>query len=300
MMKTLETNNKQLTQDCINTIRCLAMDAVQKANSGHPGTPMELAPIAHVLWTKHLRYNPENPNWPNRDRVVLSCGHACMLLYSILHLTGYKISLEDIKNFRQWESITPGHSEHSITPGVEATAGPLGQGVGNAVGMAIAEEFLAKLFNMPGFDIVDHYTYAICSDGDVMEGVGQEAASIAGHLGLHKLIYIYSDNHITIDGDTDLAFSEDVGKRYEAYGWFVQHVDGNDLEGIDKALTAAKKQKEKPSIIIARTHIAYGSPNKQDTFDAHGAPLGEDEVALTKKNLGWDPDKHFYIPDEVT
>ncbi len=298
-MKTLEKNEKQLTLDCVNTLRCLAMDAVQKANSGHPGTPMELAPIAYVLWTKHLRFNPKNPYWPNRDRVILSCGHACMLLYSVLHLTGYEISLDDIKNFRQWESITPGHSEHGVTPGVEATTGPLGQGVSNAVGMAMAERYLAALFNRPNYEIIDHHTYAICSDGDIMEGVAQEAASLAGHLGLHKLIALYSDNHITIDGDTALTFSEDVGKRYEAYGWFVQRVDGNDLTAIDHALTAAKAQTQKPSLIIARTHIAYGSPNKQDTADAHGAPLGEEEVALTKKNLGWDPDKHFYIPEAV-
>ncbi len=298
-MNTLENETKQLTQDCLNTIRCLSMDAVQQANSGHPGTPMELASIAYILWTKHLRYNPENPNWPNRDRVILSCGHACMLIYSILHLTGYKISLDDIKNFRQWESVTPGHNEYGVTPGIEATTGPLGQGVSNGVGIALAEKYLATLFNRPNYDVVDHYTYAICSDGDIMEGVAQESASIAGHLGLNKLIAIYSDNKITIDGTTDLTFSEDVGKRYEAYGWFVQRIDGNDLDAIDQAIIAAKAQSEKPSIIIARTNIGYGSPNKQDTSDAHGAPLGDEEIALTKKNLGWDPNKKFYVPSEV-
>lgn len=298
-METLEKNKKQLISDCLNTIRCLSMDAVQKANSGHPGTPMELAPIAHVLWTKHLRFNPENPSWPNRDRVILSCGHACMLIYSILHLTGYKISLEDIKNFRQWGAITPGHNEYGVTPGIEATTGPLGQGVSSAVGIAIAERYLASLLNRPNYDVIDHYTYAICSDGDIMEGVAQESASIAGHLGLNKVIALYSDNRITIDGEIDISFTEDVGKRYEAYGWFVQKIDGNDLDAIDQAITAAKAQTEKPSIIIARTNIGYGSPNKQDTPEAHGAPFGDEEIALTKKNLGWDPDKKFYVPEHV-
>lgn len=295
----LETEQKQLATDCINTVRCLAMDAVEKAKSGHPGTPMELAPIAYVLWMKHLRHNPSNPLWANRDRFVLSAGHACMLLYSMLHLTGYKLSMDDIKKFRQWGSITPGHSEHELTPGVEATTGPLGQGIGNVVGMAIAERYLASYFNRPGHDIVDHTTYAICSDGDIMEGVGQESASLAGHLGLHKLILIYSANQITIDGPANLAFSEDVGKRFQAYGWFVQHIDGNDLDAIDRALTETKGQSAQPSIIVARTHIAYGSPNKQDHCDAHGSPLGKEEVRLTKKNLGWDPDKEFFVPQEV-
>lgn len=298
-MPSVEMENKQLVADCLNTIRCLAMDAVEKANSGHPGTPMEMAPAAYALWTRHLRHNPSNPLWPDRDRFVLSAGHACMLLYSLLHLTGYKVSMEDIRNFRQWGSATPGHCEHGTTPGVEVTAGPLGQGVGNAVGMAIAERFLATHFNRPGHTIVDHYTYALCSDGDIMEGVGQESASLAGHLGLHKLILLYSSNHITIDGPTDLTFSEDAGKRFEAYGWFVQWVDGEDLEAIDRAIQAAKGQTSRPSLILARTHIAYGSPHKQDSCEAHGSPLGKEEVRLTKKNLGWDPDKEFYVPQEV-
>src|SRR3989441_475312 len=264
------------------------MDAVQQAESGHPGTPMALAPLAYVLWQRHLRYNPANPDWPDRDRFVLSCGHACILLYSVLYLTGYDLSLEEIKQFRQWGSRTPGHSEYGLTPGVEATTGPLGQGTGNAVGMAIAEALLAAQFNRPGHAVVDHHTYFIASDGDLMEGVSHEACSLAGHLKLGKLIGFYDDNHITIGGPTGLAFSDDTAKRFEAYGWHVQRVaDGNDLAAIDAAIRAAKRVVEKPSLIIVRTHIAFGSPNRQDTAKAHGEPLGAEEVKLTKQNRGW-------------
>ncbi len=283
---------------CINTIRTLAMDGVQKANSGHPGTPMGLAPVAYTLWTSFLKHNPVDPSWPDRDRFVLSCGHASMLLYSLLFLTGYDLPLEQLQQFRQWGSKTPGHPEHGLTPGVETTTGPLGQGFGNAVGMAIAERYLGEVFNRPGHTIVDHYTYGIASDGDLMEGISHEAASLAGHLGLGKLIFFYDDNHITIEGDTDLAFSEEVGHRFEAYGWHVQRVDGNNLPQISEALKKAQAETLRPSLIIARTHIAEGSPNKHDTAGAHGSPLGVDEVKLTKQNLGW-PDKDFYVPDEA-
>jgi len=289
-----------LDQICINTVRTLAMDAVQRADSGHPGTAMALAPLAYVLWLKHLRYNPANPDWPDRDRFVLSCGHACMLLYSTLYLTGYDLTLEEIKQFRQWGSRTPGHSEHGLTPGVEATTGPLGQGVGNAVGMAIAEAQLAATFNRPGHAIVNHHTYFLASDGDLMEGVSHEACSLAGHLKLGKLIGFYDDNHITIDGDTALAFSDDTARRFEAYGWHVQRVaDGNDLDALDTAIRAAQWAADRPSLIIVRTHIAWGSPHKQDTADAHGAPLGEDEVKLTKQNLGWPTLEPFHVPAEA-
>ncbi len=289
-----------LDQLCINTVRALAMDAVQKAESGHPGTAMALAPLAYVLWQRHLRYNPANPDWADRDRFVLSCGHACMLLYSVLYLTGYDLTLDDIKQFRQWGSRTPGHSEHGVTPGVEATTGPLGQGTGNAVGMAIAEAQLAALFNRPSHQIVDHYTYFLASDGDLMEGISHEVCSLAGHLKLGKLIGFYDDNHITIDGDTALAFSDDTGKRFEAYGWHVQRVaDGNDLDGLDNAIRAAKRVADQPSLIIVRTHIAWGSPHKQDTAEAHGAPLGAEEVKLTKQNLGWPSFEPFHVPDEA-
>jgi transketolase len=285
---------------CINTIRTLAMDAVQKANSGHPGTPMALAPVSYVLWLKHLRHNPANPDWPDRDRFVLSCGHASMLLYSLLHLTGYDLSLEELKNFRQWGSKTPGHPEFGLAAGVETTTGPLGQGVGNAVGMALAEAHLAATFNRPGQTVVDHHTYFLASDGDLMEGVSHEAASLAGHLKLGKLIGFYDDNRITIDGSTDLAFSEDVARRFEAYGWHVQKVaDGNDLEAIDRATRAAQKVTDRPSLVVLRTHIAFGSPNKQDTAEAHGAPLGDEEVKLTKQNLGWPSLEPFHVPDEA-
>jgi transketolase len=293
-------SEKELQQLSINTIRFLAIDAVQKANSGHPGMPMGCAPIAYRLYTKFMKHNPANPDWKNRDRFVLSAGHGSMLLYSILHLCGYKISLDDIKNFRQWKSITAGHPEYGLAPGVETTTGPLGQGFTNAVGMAIAQEYLGSLFNKPDVKILDHFIYGICSDGDLMEGISHEAASLAGHLKLGKLIFFYDDNGITIDGKTSLAFSEDIKKRFEAYNWQVLNVDDvNDLSQIDKAVEQAQKEKSKPTLIITKTHIGFGSPNKQDTSSAHGSPLGEDEVKLTKKNLGWDESKLFYIPDEV-
>ena len=284
----------------INTLRFLSVDAVQKANSGHPGMPMGCAPIAYTLYAKHMRHNPENPEWVNRDRFILSNGHGSMLLYSVLHLCGYKISMEDIKNFRQWNSITPGHPEYHLTPGVETTTGPLGQGFANAVGMAIAESYLASMFNKEDIRILDHFIYGICSDGDLMEGVSHEAASIAGHLKLGKLIFFYDDNGITIDGSTELSFSEDIAKRFDAYGWHVQKVnDVNNPEALEAALLAAKNEIDKPSIIITKTHIGFGSPHKQDTSDAHGSPLGEEEIKLTKKNLNWPEDETFYIPNEV-
>lgn len=287
---------------CINTLRTLAMDAVQKADSGHPGLPMGAAPMAYVLWQRHLRHNPKNPGWPDRDRFVLSAGHGSMLLYSLLHLTGYDLSMEDLRSFRQWGSRTPGHPESLLAPGVEATTGPLGQGAANAVGMAIAERFLAHRFNRPGHAMVDHRTYALVSDGDLMEGVSAEASSLAGHLKLGKLVYLYDSNKVSLDGPTSLAFStEDVGKRYEGYGWQVIRVeDGDtDLESVDEALRAAKADTSRPSLIIVETTIAYGSPNKHGTSEAHGAPLGVEEVRLTKKALGWDPDRFFYIPEEA-
>jgi len=300
MTETVTRVGKALDQLCINTVRTLAMDAVQQADSGHPGTAMALAPLAYVLWQRHLRYNPANPDWLDRDRFILSAGHACMLLYSVLYLTGYDLTLEDIKQFRQWGSRTPGHAEHGVTPGVEATTGPLGQGTGNAVGMAIAEAQLAALFNRPGHTIIDHHTYFLASDGDLMEGISHEAASLAGHLKLGKLIGFYDDNRITIDGSTDLAFSDDTAKRFEAYGWHVQHVaDGNDLNAIDTAITHAQRVTERPSLIIVRTHIGWGSPHKQDTADAHGAPLGVEEVKTTKQALGWPSLEPFHVPDEA-
>ena len=286
---------------CINTIRALSMDAVQKANSGHPGAPMGLAPAAYVLWTRVMKHNPENPGWLDRDRFVLSAGHASMLLYSLLHLSGYAVSLDDIKNFRQWNSKTPGHPEFGHTPGVETTTGPLGQGFANAVGMAMAERHLAARFNSPGHEIVDHYTYMICGDGDMMEGISSEAASLAGHLGLGKLICIYDDNDISIEGSTEIAFTEDVALRFKAYHWHILNVDdGNDIDAIYNAILAAKAQTGQPSLIVLRTHIAYGSPNKQDTADAHGAPLGEKEVRLTKKCLGMPEDDLFRVPEAVS
>jgi transketolase len=290
----------RVDQLCINTIRMLAVDAVQKANSGHPGLPMGAAPMAYVLWTRFLKHNPANPGWADRDRFVLSAGHGSMLLYSLLHLTGYDLSLEELGNFRQWDSKTPGHPESYLAPGVETTTGPLGQGFTNGVGMAIAERFLAAHFNRPGLTIVDHYTYALVSDGDLMEGVSHEAASLAGHLRLGKLIYCYDDNGISIEGSTELAFTEDRAARFVAYGWHVQRVDdGNDLEAISKALEAAREETERPSLILVRTHIGYGSPNRQDTAAAHGEPLGADEVKLTKKNLGWPLEPTFLIPDKA-
>ena len=285
---------------CINTIRTLAMDAVQAANSGHPGAPMGLAAAAYLLWTRFLKHNPANPDWADRDRFVLSAGHASMLLYSLLYLTGYKVSLKELKNFRQWGSKTPGHPEYGHTPGVETTTGPLGQGFANAVGMAMTESHLAALFNRANQKIVDHHTYVMCGDGDLMEGVASEAASLAGHLGLGKLICIYDDNKISIEGGTDLAFTENVAARFKAYRWHVLRVnDGNDLPAIQKALEAARAETGKPSLIVMRTHIAYGSPNKQDTAAAHGAPLGEDEIRLTKENLGWPSAEKFHVPDKV-
>jgi transketolase len=273
------------------------MDAVEQANSGHPGTPMALAPVAYLLWTRHLRHNPQHPDWPDRDRFVLSCGHASMLLYSLLHLTGYDLSLDDIRQFRQWGSRTPGHPEHGHTAGVETTTGPLGQGIGNAVGMAMAERFLAKSFNRPEAPLVDHRTWVLASDGDLMEGVASEAASLAGHLRLGKLTVIYDDNSITIDGRTDLAFTEDVGRRFEAYGWRVLRVeDGNDLAAIDAALSDAGRQSEQPTLIVLRTVIADPAPTKRDTPGAHGSPLGADEIRKTKAILGW-PDEPFFVPD---
>ncbi|RLC50190.1 MAG: transketolase [Candidatus Cloacimonadota bacterium] len=287
-------------QLAINTIRCLTIDAIQKANSGHPGMPMGCAPLAHALYTKYMNHNPNNPNWLNRDRFVLSAGHGSMLLYSTLHLCGYKISLDDLKNFRQWESITAGHPEYGLAPGVETTTGPLGQGFANAVGMAIAQEYLGSVFNKDDIQLLDHFVYSICGDGDIMEGISHESASLAGHLKLGKLIMFYDDNGISIDGSTDLTFSEDVEKRFEAYGWQVLNInDVNDLNQIDKAVKAAQAEEEKPSLIITKTHIGFGSPNKQDTAASHGSPLGEEEIKLTKKNLNWREESAFFIPPEV-
>jgi len=288
-----------LDQLAIDTIRTLSIDGVQKANSGHPGAPMGAAPMAYTLWTRFLRHAPTRPDWPDRDRFVLSAGHASMLLYSLLHLTGYDVSLEDLKSFRQWGSKTPGHPEYRLTPGVEATTGPLGQGFANAVGMAIAERRLAAEFNRPGHDIVDHWTYTLCSDGDLQEGIASEAASLAGHLRLRKLVALYDDNHIQLDGPTSMAWSEDVVARFEAYGWHAAHVvDGNDIEEIARAIEVARED-ERPSLIAIRTHIGFGSPNRQDTQKAHGQPLGADEVRLVKEAYGWDPDAQFLVPDKA-
>jgi transketolase len=285
---------------CINTIRMLSAECVEKANSGHPGMPMGAAPMAYVLWTKFLKHNPHHPAWFNRDRFVLSAGHGSMLLYSLLHLTGYDLPLSELLNFRQWDSKTPGHPEHGLTPGVETTTGPLGQGFANGVGMAMAERFLAATFNRPGYEIVNHFTYAVVSDGDLMEGISHEAASLAGHLGLGKLIYFYDDNHISIEGSTDLAFTEERTLRFEAYGWHVQQVeDGNDLDAIEKAIVSAQKETRKPSLIAVRTHIGYGSPNKQDKASAHGEPLGKEELKLTKQKLGWPLEPEFIVPEEA-
>ena len=292
--------NPDLDQRCINTIRTLAMDAVQKANSGHPGMPMGAASMAYTLWTRFLRMNPSNPRWPNRDRFVLSAGHGCMLLYALLYLCGFELSLDQIKQFRQLGSLTPGHPEYGLTPGVEATTGPLGQGFANGVGMAVAEKFLAAHFNRPDHRIVDYRIYAIVSDGDLMEGITSEAASLAGHLGLGNLIYFYDDNHISIEGNTDLAFTENVEARFAAYNWHVQRVeDGNDLEQIARAIEAAQADQDRPSIICCRTHIAYGSPNKHDSASAHGSPLGVEEVRLTKIALGWPEDAFFFVPGDA-
>jgi transketolase len=292
--------SQSIDQLCIDTIRTLSIDAVQKANSGHPGAPMGLAPAAYVLWTRFLKHNPRNPQWPDRDRFVLSAGHGSMLLYSMLHLTGYDLPLDEIKQFRQWGSRTPGHPERELTPGVETTTGPLGQGFGNGVGMAIAEAHLAARYNRPGFDIVDHFTYGIVSDGDLMEGVAAEAASFAGHLKLGKLIYVYDNNRISLAGAADLSFTEDCAKRFDAYGWHTVSVeDGNDIEAIERAFAAARAEKSRPSLILLRTHIGYGSPGKQDSFEAHGSPLGAAEVKATKEKLGWPVEPAFYLPDDA-
>jgi transketolase len=288
----------ELDNLCINTIRCLAIDAVEKANSGHPGLPMGAAPMAYVLWTRVLHHYPGDPQWPDRDRFVLSAGHGSALLYALLHLTGYQLSLEDLQQFRQWGSITPGHPERGVTPGVEVTTGPLGQGFGNGVGMAIAERALAHRYNRPGESIVDHRTFVLCGDGDLMEGVSSEAASLAGHLGLGKLICLYDDNHVTLDGPASMSFTEDVLERFAAYGWQVQRVeDGTlDLAGIQQAIEAAIEDDSRPSLIAVRTHIGYGAPHKQDSNAAHGSPLGPEELAAAKRAYGWDPDLTFHVP----
>jgi transketolase len=300
MNKSRSESQAKLDQLCINTIRTLSMDAVQKANSGHPGAPMGLAAAAYILWTRILKHNPANPDWLDRDRFVLSGGHASMLLYSILYLTGYNLSLDDIKNFRQWGSKTPGHPEFGHTQGVETTTGPLGQGFANGVGMAMAERHLAARFNRPAHEIVDHHTYVMCGDGDLMEGISSEAASLAGHLGLSKLICIYDDNEISIEGKTDISFTEDVAARFKAYHWQVLVIeDGNDIDGIFNTIETAKSEKEKPTLIILKTHIAFGSPNKQDTPDAHGSPLGENEIRLTKECLQWENQEPFCVPEDA-
>lgn len=285
---------------CVNTLRALAMDAVERARSGHPGAPMGFAGPAYVLWTRFLRHNPRNPHWPDRDRFVLSAGHASMLLYALLYLTGYDLSLDDLKSFRQWGSRTPGHPEFRATPGVECTTGPLGQGFANAVGMAIAERHLASVFNRPGYEIVDHWTYVVASDGDLMEGVAHEAASLAGHLQLGKLVCLYDANGVSLAGSTELTFTEDVAGRFEALGWHVQEVaDGNDLAAVEAALTQARADPSRPSLIVVRTQIAYGSPGKQGRHEAHGAPLGEEEVLRAKRNLGWPYAEPFVVPEEA-
>jgi transketolase len=300
MTEATASDTRALDELSINTIRTLAMDAVQKANSGHPGTPMALAPLAYVLFTRVMKHNPGNDQWFDRDRFVLSAGHASMLLYSMLYLTGYGLELEDLENFRQLGSPTAGHPERKHAKGIETTTGPLGQGVANSVGLALAERMLAARFNLDGDELIDHFTYTIVSDGDLQEGVASEACSLAGHLGLGRLIAFYDDNHISIEGDTDLAFSEDVGKRFEAYGWHVQNLDEDlGLDRLEEATRQAKAVEDRPSLVILRSHIAQGSPNKQDTGEAHGSPLGEDEVRLTKEVYGWPPDEQFLVPDEA-
>jgi transketolase len=289
----------KIDNQCINTIRFLAVDAVERAKSGHPGMPMGDAAMAYVLWSRFLKHNPKNPGWPNRDRFILSAGHGSMLLYSLLYLTGYPLSKKDLKNFRQWNSRTPGHPEYDPATGIETTTGPLGQGFATGVGMAIAERYLREYFNKPGFKLIDYNIYAICSDGDLMEGVSSEAASLAGHLGLGKLIYLYSDNRITIEGSTDLSFTENVAERFNAYGWHVQKVEGNNIKEVSDAIRAAKKERRRPSLIIARTYIAYGSPNKEGTPESHGAPLGEEEIRLTKERFNWPIRPGFLVPKNV-
>ena len=294
------TDERTLEDLCINTIRFLSADAVQNANSGHPGMPMGAAAMAYTLWTRYLKFNPKDPNWIDRDRFVLSAGHGSMLLYSLLHLTGYDLPLDELKHFRKWGSKTPGHPERGHTVGVEVATGPLGQGFSNGVGLAIAEAWLAARFNRPGHEIVNHYTYSICGDGDLMEGVTQEAASLAGHLRLGKLIYLYDQNHISLAGGTDLTFTEDVAKRFDAYGWHTEHVaDGNDTEAVAAAIEKAQREDRRPSLILVRTHIGYGSPKKQDTFEAHGNPLGEEELQAAKKALGWPTMDKFYLPEDA-
>ncbi len=294
------TTAASLDELSINTLRFLSVDAIQKANSGHPGLPLGAAAMAYVLWTRFLKHHPANPDWFDRDRFVLSAGHGSMLLYSLLHVTGYALPLEQIKQFRQWGSLTPGHPERGLTPGVETTTGPLGQGFGNGVGMAMAEAHLAAHYNRPGFRVIDHHTYGIVSDGDLMEGIASEAASLAGHLQLGKLIYLYDNNHITLSAGTAITFTEDCVRRFEAYGWHVQAVtDGNDLAEIEHALESARFETQRPSLILLRTHLGFGSPHKQDTFEAHGSPLGAEEVRLTKDNLGWPTEPPFYIPETV-
>ena len=289
-----------LDELCINTVRALAMDAVQKAESGHPGAPMALAPLAYLLYTRHLKHNPADPEWPDRDRFVLSNGHASMLLYASLHMSGYAISVDEIRNFRQWGSITPGHPEHGLTPGIETTTGPLGQGFANAVGMAVAEAHLAAVFNKEDHRIIDHHTWFICGDGDLMEGISHEAASFAGHFGLGKLIGFYDDNHITIDGSTDLTFSDDTAKRFEGYGWHVQRVaDVNDMDAVEAAIAAARAETTRPSLVIVRTVIGYGSPNRAGTAKAHGEALGVEEVKRSKEKLGWTAEESFTVPPEA-
>ena len=291
----------ELDELCIQTIRFLSIEAVEKAKSGHPGMPMGMAPAAYILWTKYMKYNPANPRWHNRDRFVLSAGHGCVLLYTMLHLTGYDISLEDLKNFRQWGSKAAGHPEYHPDCGVEVTTGPLGQGISNAVGMAIAQKYLANYFNRDGFPIIDYRIYVIASDGDLQEGVASEACSLAGHLGLDNLIVIYDDNRISIDGPTEFSFTEDRARRFKAYNWNVKEIegDGNDMAAFERALKNAKREKNRPTLIKLRTHIAYGSPNMQDKSESHGAPLGENEIKLIKQKYGWDPAKSFYVPEEV-
>lgn len=297
-MQSSTLEQTDLDQLCVNTIRFLSVDAVEKANSGHPGLPLDAAPMAYVLWTKVMNYDPQHPEWYDRDRFILSAGHGSALLYSMLHLTGYDFPLEQVKQFRQWGSATPGHPERGLAPGIEVSTGPLGQGFANGVGMAVAEAYLAARYNRPGHEIIDHYIYSIVSDGDLMEGVASEAASLAGHLKLGKLIYLYDDNEITLSASTQLTFTEDRAARFESYGWQTIKVeDGNDLQAIEDAILAAQKDKERPSLIIIRTHIGYGSPNKQDTYEAHGSPLGKEETKLTKENLGWPLEPTFYIPE---
>jgi len=296
----MDSNTKEIEKKGIDTVRVLSADAVQKANSGHPGTAMALAPMGHVLWTEFLNYNPKNPHWANRDRFILSAGHACILQYSFLYLTGYDLSLDDIKNFRQLHSKTAGHPEYGLCPGVDVTTGPLGQGFANGVGFAIAQKHLAARYNKPGFDLFNYHIYAICSDGDMMEGVTSEAASLAGHLELGNIIYLYDDNHISIEGNTDIAFNEDVNKRFEAYGWHVQFVDDvNDVHALQLAITNARAETQKPSLIRVRSLIAYGSPNKSGTAGSHGSPLGADEIKLVKQFFGFDPEKSFDVSDDV-